>query len=232
MVRTRYSAQEMTLDDPVVEIHESQLARLRARANLALPGAIIAILALTLVGAGIVRVERTVRELNDLAQGRSGVVAAQVDALSKDLAARTDPEFLARIAMEANAAPIAGASSTAMQALSVARGAANAIEPVTEHLALVDGQWVALRSEFTNLAEQGNAQAASIAEVSTGLESLRSSQEARLGVLSRRLDDQVNRLDFQDNEMRSSKTWTRAAAAGAAVGIGIAAVHAIGHGSR
>jgi len=232
MVRTRYSAEEIALDDPVVEIHESQLARLRARADLALPGAIIAVLALALVGAGIVRVERTVRELNDLAQGRSGVLAAQVDALGKDLAARTDPELIARIAMESNAAPIAGASSSAMQALWVARGAASSIVPVRERLELVDGQWVALRGEFTTFADQEAARAASIADVSQGLETLRSTQEERLGALSRRFESQVNRLDYQDQEIRASKTWTRAASAGAVVGIGIAAAHALGHGSR
>jgi hypothetical protein len=232
MPRTRTSTPDVGFDDPVVEIHESQLNRLRARANLAIPGAVIALLALALITLGIVRVERFARDFNLLVEGRSGVVAQRVDVLTKELESRTDPEYLARVAMEANAAPIAGASNTAQRALTVARRAAASLEPVTEQLTLVDGQLVAVRSELGNLAEQGTAREARIASVSNDLGLLRSSHAEQVASLDRRIKTQQTLLDYQDRELSSNKSWTRSAVAGAAVGIGIATVHALGHGGR
>lgn len=232
MPRTHASTADVAFDDPVVEIHESQLNRLRARANFAIPSAVVALLALSLVALGIVRVERFVREFNLLAEGRSGVVAQRVDALSKDLEARTDPDYLTRLAMEVNAAPIAGASVTARQALAVARRTAASIEPVTEQLALVDGQLVAMRTELGTLAEQGTARDGRLAGVSTDLGLLRASHEEQFQTLDRRIASQQNLLDFQDRRVGSNSTWSRVAATGAAIGIGIATVHAIDHTGR
>ncbi len=232
MVRTRYSTADEAFDDPVVEIHESQLKRLRARANFAIPSAVVGLLALALVALGIVRVERFAREFDLLVEGRSGVVAQRVDALSKELEARTDPEYLARVAMEANAAPIAGASSKADHALAVARKTAASITPVTEQLTLVDGQLIAMRTELGNVSEQGAARDAKIATVSNDVVTLQSSHGERLDALNRAVKAQQNRIDFTDRQLTDNKTWTRAAAAGAVVGIGIASVHAIGHGGR
>lgn len=232
MVRTRFSAPEIALDDPVVEIHESQLRKLRARANLALPSAIVGVLALALIAAGIVRVERSIKEVNGLAEGRSGVVAAQVKALSDELTTRTDPELIAQIAMESNAAPIAGATSTAQRALLVAHKAVASLEPVTEQMALVDGRLIQIRSEISGLSNQGTAQAAQVAEVSQGLDALRSTQQEGAESLSRRLAAHESRFELQDREATSARTWTRAAAAGAAIGIGIASAHALGHTGR
>jgi hypothetical protein len=232
MVRTRYSTANEAFDDPVVEIHESQLNRLRRKANFAIPSGVIGLLALALVALGIVRVERMVRELNELADGRVAVMSQQVEALTQQLAERTDPEYLARVSMEANAAPIAGASNTANHALSVARRTAASLTPVTEQLALVDGQLVAMRSELGGLAEKGSAHEAKIEEVSSSVVTLRSSHGERLESLAGKVQSNQNRIDFQDRETGSMKTWTRTAAAGAVLGIGIASVHALGHGSR
>lgn len=232
MVRTRYSTADDVFEDPVVEIHESQLNRLRRKANLAIPAGAVGLLALALVALGIVRVERTVRELSELADGRVAVISQQVDALGKQVAERTDDEYLARVAMEANAAPIAGASNTAQQALAVARRTAASLTPVTEQLALVDGQLVAMRTELGGLNEKGTAQEAKIEEVSSNVVALRASHDQRLESLAGKIQSNQNRIDFQDRETGSLKTWTRTAAAGAAIGIGIASVHALGHGSR
>lgn len=233
MVHTRFSTpEEIVVDDPVVEIHESQLKRLRARANLAVPSAIIGVVALTLIVAGIVRVERSIREFNVLAETRSRAVADQVRALSDQLAARTDPKVISWIATEANAAPISSVSTTARQALSEAGRAAASIGPVAEHLAASDDQLVQARSEIANLSGQGTKQAAQLAEVSQGLADLRASQDRQVESLTHRLASHETRFDLVDQDARSTKAWTCAAAAGTAVGIAITAVHVLGHGGR
>lgn len=143
-----------------------------------------------------------------------------------------DPEVIARIATETNVAPIAGARTTARRALLVAREAVASVEPVTEQLALVDGQLVQMRSEIANLSEQGTTQAAELSRVSDGLDSLRLSHEERLESLIRQVAAHETRVDFQGQEAKSTKTWTRAAAVGAAFGIGIAVSHALDHSGR
>jgi chromosome segregation ATPase len=232
MVHTRFSTPDTAIGDPVVEIHESQLKGLRARANLAVPSAIIGVVALTLIVAGIVRVERSIREFNLLAEARGRAVADQVRALSDQLAARTDAKAISRIAVEANAAPIAGASKTAQQALTTARAASASIVPVAEQLATADGQMVQMRADLANLSGQGSKQAAQLAEVSQDLTSLRAAQDRQVGSLNDRLASQGSRLDLIDQDARATKSWTRAAAAGAAMGIGITAAHVLSHAGR
>ena len=232
MVRTRYSTPEMVMDDPVVEIHESQLRWLRAKANLAIPGVVMGLFALALIVAGVLRVEKNVRALQALAEGRSGVVAQQVEALNKQLAERTDPELITRLALQANAGAIEDASTTARQALSVARQTAASIGPVTEQLSTVDDRLADMRSEIEGLSAVETNQGTQIAEVTKDLTTLRASHEQRLESLNRQIASHDSRLNFQDEEVRSAKKWTRVATAGAAVGLGIVGVHTLGHSGR
>ncbi len=134
--------------------------------------------------------------------------------------------------MDANAARIADASTTARQALSAASKAAASIGPVAEQIAAADGQMVQMRSEIANLSSQETKQGAQLTEVSQGLASFRFSQELQLESLTSRLATHEARFGLVDQEARSTRTWTRAAAAGAAVGIGIVASHTLGHGGR
>ena len=232
MLHTRYSTPEIAIDDPVVEIHESQLKMLRARANLAIPSAIIGLVALALIGAGVIRVERSVRALEALAEGRTVAVAHQVDVLSTQLAERTSPELISQLALRANAGSIERASTTARQALSIARETSASVVPVTEHLALVDGRLVEIRSDLNGLSEAGTAQGAQLAVVSKDLGAFRASQDQRLESLSRQIRSQDARLNLQDQEVRSAKTWTKVVGAGTAVSLGIVAAHTLGHDGR
>ncbi len=232
MIHTRFSEPEFVIEDPVVEIHESQLKRLRARANLAIPSAILALVALALIGAGVVRVERTLRSIVAEAQGRSVALAAQVNDLGRQIEERTSSDALARAAREAGAAPIEHASATARQALSVAQQAAASVVPVTAHLAVVDSGLAGVRSDLAGLSKSGTAQGEQLAQVSRDLGALRASDQSRLTALDGQVKTHDALLRLQDQDVKSAKNWTRVVGAGTAAALAIVGVHTLGHGGR
>ena len=232
MVRSRFSTPEMTVDDdPVIEMHESQLDRLRARANLAIPSGIIALLALTLLVIGAWRVERHVGSRQSATEANIGAMAAEIGVLKAQLAARTDPARMNDLVREASAGT-ADASATARRALSVAQQTEASMTPVVARVAAVEGGLTSVQSKLDGLSQGGTAQHAELAKLSQDVEALRTSQTQELTALNGRIQSQGDRIDYQDKDLGNTKKWTKIVGATAVTSLAIVTAHTLGHGSR
>lgn len=200
-------------EDPVVQVRESELESVQRRSKR---GAIFGLLALALacialaaIVAGYLINEQRERRTQQLAAGRTGAVAQNV--LHNTAAIQNLSQLYAKhmLLTEAHEKRISGVEGRANQAVAVAAHTAEILEALDQRVAVAESQCVVLAKEGAELRTQlTDARKDAEAAKQRFSEEL-AKRDTVIAVLLSTDQSHTNRLDAQDEAIKSQKGWVK-----------------------
>jgi hypothetical protein len=200
-------------EDPVVQVRESELASVQRRSKRGSTFGILAFalacVAVAAIVAGYLVNEQRERRTQQLAAGRTGAVASNLQ--HNTAAIQNLSQLYAKhiLLTEAHEKRIAGVEGRANQAVVAAVRVAEMLEQLDQRVAVAESQSTALAKENAELRTlltdaRKDAEAArqrfseELTKRDTAIAALQSSDQSH-----------ANRLDAQDGEIKSQKGWIR-----------------------
>lgn len=216
MVRTSYSPSEPEREDPVVPVHQSDLDRLERLERSAKRGsrfgkiAVIGVVILAiLIGAGILVNQRRYAAAKRVAEGKQGALAQTTQSNQAALQNLSELYAAHMLVTEQQRKELVGVKGTAQAALSVARKTEQSIEPITEQLERVPGEFTAMKAVTDSLAAYQAALTDTVAQHHQEFTAYRIENNQRVETVVRRTDVFGNQLDGFDQELKAQKGWIR-----------------------